>query len=260
MRTARKLSLWTCSLLLVVSVHAGAGLWSLLWRAKPPIELPPDPPLMVQLEPLPPPPTPTPVLPEPLPEPDPAPKLAEAQAPALAVAPPPPKPRHRPPEPPKKHREHARPLERHRQEPPAEPRPDTVARSAATAPASTATHAVNTPAAPEQLDGAVTARKHLKASWQSRLQSHLARHQHYPDAAKRRERPGVKVNRVRFTIDARGQVLAYELVGQSGNPHLDRATLEMVRRAQPLPPPPAELLDNGTLEIEAPIAYELKPR
>ena len=43
------------------------------------------------------------------------------------------------------------------------------------------------------------------------------------------------MNRLRFVVDAEGNVLSYELVGRSGNADLDRATLDMIRRAQPLP-------------------------
>jgi protein TonB len=43
------------------------------------------------------------------------------------------------------------------------------------------------------------------------------------------------MNRLRFVVDAEGKVVSYELVGRSGNADLDRATLEMIRRAQPLP-------------------------
>ena len=61
-------------------------------------------------------------------------------------------------------------------------------------------------------------------------------------------------------VDAEGKVLSYELVGRSGNADLDRATLEMIRRAQPLPKPPPEMLTNGTIEIVAPFVYSLDKR
>ena len=41
---------------------------------------------------------------------------------------------------------------------------------------------------------------------------------------------------------------------------LDRATLEMIRRAQPLPKPPADMLTNGAIEIVAPFVYSLEKR
>ena len=86
---------------------------------------------------------------------------------------------------------------------------------------------------------------------------HIA-HCDNPEAAKRREREGVRICKLRFTVDAQGRVLEYAVVGPSGNRLLDRATQELIRRAQPLPPPPRELLSNGRLEIVAPIVYELK--
>ena len=46
----------------------------------------------------------------------------------------------------------------------------------------------------------------------------------------------------------------------SGTADLDRATLEMIRRAQPLPKPPADMLTNGSIEIVAPFVYSLEKR
>ena len=68
------------------------------------------------------------------------------------------------------------------------------------------------------------------------------------------------MNRLRFVVDAEGKVLSYELVGRSGNADLDRATLEMIRRAQPLPKPPADMLTNGSIEIVAPFVYSIDKR
>ena len=68
------------------------------------------------------------------------------------------------------------------------------------------------------------------------------------------------MNRLRFVVDGEGNVLSFELVGRSGNADLDRATLEMIRRAQPLPKPPADMLTNGAIEIVAPFVYSLERR
>jgi protein TonB len=56
------------------------------------------------------------------------------------------------------------------------------------------------------------------------------------------------MNRLRFVVDAEGKVVSYSMAGGSGNAALDRATLEMIRRAGKVPKPPAELLNNGTIE------------
>ena len=88
--------------------------------------------------------------------------------------------------------------------------------------------------------------------------AHLGKYKKYPASAQSRGKEGL--NRLRFVVDGEGKVLSYELVGRSGNADLDRATLEMIRRAQPLPKPPAEMLTNGTIEIVAPFVYSIDKR
>ncbi len=97
-----------------------------------------------------------------------------------------------------------------------------------------------------------------KASWEGTLLAHLGKYKKYPQAARLRNKEGL--NRLRFVVDAEGKVLSYELVGRSGNADLDRATLEMIRSAQPLPKPPAEMLTNGSIEIVAPFVYSIDKR
>lgn len=217
---------WLLSLLLILALHAGLGYWAWFWRAPlPPAELPPAA-MLVELAPLPqvapPPPPPQPVVRAP------EPKLVEAPKPKLAIYKPKPQPPKVVPKP----------------APKVEPQP--VART--------------TPAAAPKAPQAAPPSPPSQAvpTWQSQLFSHLSRYKRYPEAAKRREREGQRICKVRFTLDARGRVLDYAIVGPSGNRLLDQATREMIRRAQPLPPPPAELLSNGRLEIVAPIVYELK--
>jgi hypothetical protein len=52
-------------------------------------------------------------------------------------------------------------------------------------------------------------------------------------------------------VDAEGKVVSYSMAGGSGSAALDRATLEMIRRAGTVPKPPPELLNNGTIEVVA---------
>ncbi|VXB10468.1 Protein TonB [Pseudomonas sp. 8AS] len=237
----RKLPLWGVSLVLVLALHLGLFLWALYWRPQAmPLAVPPAA-MLIELEPLaaapkPAPPPPPQVQP---PEPEPQPKLVEAPKPKLAVAPPKPQPKPRPPQ----------PVEPKPQVKPADnPPPDTPPAPVAAADAK--------PAAPQQ--AAVSAPSKAEISWQSKLLSHLSRYKRYPDDARRRGFEGV--NRLRFVVDGRGKVLSYALAGRSGSASLDRATLEMIRRAQPLPPPPAEMLQNGQLEIVAPFVYSLDRR
>ena len=93
-------------------------------------------------------------------------------------------------------------------------------------------------------------------NWQGQLLAHLNRFKRYPDDARRRGQQGVV--KLRFVVDGQGQVLSFELAERSASGSLDRATLEMIRRAQPLPAPPAELLQGGRLELVAPVVYSLE--
>lgn len=88
--------------------------------------------------------------------------------------------------------------------------------------------------------------------------AHLQKYKKYPPSAQARGKEGI--NRLRFVVDAEGNVLSFELVGASGTADLDRATLDMIRRAQPLPKPPADMLKNGSIEIVAPFVYSIDKR
>jgi protein TonB len=247
MSLARSLPRWGVSLLLVLGVHGGVAAWSLYWQPQAAaIELPP-PAMLIELPPAPPaPPAAPPPPPEPVraPEPPPQPKVIEAPKPRLALPPPPPKPRPKPPKP------EAKPEPRPR--PPVEPPPSAtpVSDSVPTADAK--------PAAQPSPQAGNPAPSQAKVSWQSRLLAHLNRHKRYPEDARRRGQEGVV--KLRFVVDGRGNVLRFELASRSGSHSLDRATLQMIRRAQPLPPPPAELLRDGSLEVVAPVVYSLQRR
>ncbi|SEJ74201.1 protein TonB [Pseudomonas linyingensis] len=249
MSLARSLPRWGISLLLVLGLHIGVVLWSLYWQPQAaPLELPP-PAMLIELPPAPPaapaapPPPPEPVR---APEPPPQPKVIEAPKPKLALPPPPPKPRPKPPKP------EPKPEPKPRPRPPVEPPPSS-------APVSDSVPVPNAkPAARPSPQAGNPAPSQAKASWQSRLLAHLNRYKRYPEDARRRGQQGVV--KLRFVVDARGQVQSFELAARSGNPSLDRATLQMIRRAQPLPAPPPELLQNGRLEVVAPFVYSLERR
>lgn len=87
------------------------------------------------------------------------------------------------------------------------------------------------------------------------LVAHLNKFKTYPIAS---QLAGVEgTTQLRFTIDSDGNVVSYELVQSSGNVDLDAATLELIRRAQPLPKPPADLMKDGPITIIAPFIYSL---
>ena len=88
------------------------------------------------------------------------------------------------------------------------------------------------------------------ASWERLLVAQLERHKRYPPQA------GGKVGEARlaFDIDRTGRVLASRIVHSSGSDALDREALALLRRAAPLPPPPAGLPDDR-LSFVVPIRY-----
>ncbi|MEN2395367.1 energy transducer TonB family protein [Pseudomonas halotolerans] len=246
--TRQKLTRYSGSLAVVLGVHALAIALALNWTSNPPIELPPQA-MMVELAPVPAPPPPAPpkvVTPPQPPEPVeelPLPKIAEAEKPEVSVPkpvkpkpkpkPPKPKPVEKKPEPPKEEPSEQKPSD-------AQPTKATTEKSAQPAP------------------GPSPAQMAAKASWQGTLLAHLGKYKKYPASAQSRGKEGL--NRLRFVVDAEGNVLSFELVSKSGNAALDRATLEMIRRAQPLPKPPADMLVNGSIEIVAPFVYSIDKR
>ncbi len=236
--TRQKLTRYSGSLLLVLAIHAVAIVVALHWSAPQAIELPPAA-MMIELAPVPEPAPPPP--PKVVQEQLPIPPIAEAPKPEIAIPKPvKPKPKPQPPKPVKK-------VEPPKEEKPADEKPVDTPPSNAKPEKS---------AAPEQAPPAPPST--ALPSWQGDLLRHLSKYKKYPEDARRRGMQGI--NRLRFVVDGEGRVLSYEIAGGSGSAALDRATLEMIRRAQPLPKPPAELLNNGTLEVVAPFVYSLDKR
>ncbi|WP_339491570.1 energy transducer TonB [Pseudomonas sp. EA_15y_Pfl2_R67] len=243
--TRQKLTRYSGSLVVVLGVHALAIALALNWTSRPPIELPPQA-MMVELAPVPAPPPPAPpkvVTPPQPPEPVeelPLPKLAEAPKPEISV--PKPKPKPQPPKPKPVEKKPEPPKEKPSEQKPSDtpPTQSVAEKSAQPAP------------------GPSPAQSAAKANWQGTLLAHLGKYKKYPRRAQQMNKEGT--NRLRFVVDAEGNVLSFELVGRSGTESLDKATLEMIRRAQPLPKPPAELLTNGTIELTAPFVYSIDKR
>jgi len=92
-------------------------------------------------------------------------------------------------------------------------------------------------------------------SWKRQMALHLQRNKRYPHEAQVKREHGV--SRVSFVIDRQGRVLSSSIAKGSGSQALDREALELLKRAQPLPTPPAEV--SGTqFAFSVPILFELK--
>jgi protein TonB len=85
-----------------------------------------------------------------------------------------------------------------------------------------------------------------------RLLTQLERYKRYPREARMRNQEGVVA--VRFRLDESGHVLAASIARSSGFPALDDEVLQLLRRAEPLPPPPG----GEPIEIVAPIRFALR--
>lgn len=91
--------------------------------------------------------------------------------------------------------------------------------------------------------------------WQSALMFKLNEAKRYPSRARRYRQQGVAY--LRFTMDRQGNVLAKSIEQSSGHRLLDKETLALLDRVQPLPEPPAALAGK-TLEFVIPVEFFLR--
>jgi periplasmic protein TonB len=89
--------------------------------------------------------------------------------------------------------------------------------------------------------------------FQKALLRHIEHYQSYPNAARRDRLQGIV--QVLFAMRRDGTVLDIQIKASSGIVILDKEAVETIRRAQPLPPIPAEL--PGHLNILLPVAFDL---
>jgi TonB family protein len=106
-------------------------------------------------------------------------------------------------------------------------------------------------AAPVQGTGASAQR--LRVTWQKKLMAHLERFKRYPSGTA----PRTTRIEVGFTLDRLGHVVAAEVRRGSGDPAFDQAALAMLHRADPVPPPPPLVADEG-LSFTLPLVYRIK--
>lgn len=244
---------WGLSFLAVLAV-AGGGFW---WGSRLPASVPPAPEpqpaaIAIDLAPepaaTPNPPTdaapgPRQTLSQPDPQPDPPPKITAPPSPA--PNPPVPVPKPEKPRPLKKVKITSRP---------ARPLPDrTPPAPATTAPPSSDAPRATADAAPAP--GASSAHaSQSPATWQGSLLARLEQFKRYPADAQTGREEGTAM--VTFSMDRKGHVLAAHLAGGSGHASLDAETLALVRRAEPLPPPPDEVRGDP-ITLTVPVEFYL---
>ncbi|GAB1717444.1 MAG: outer membrane transport energization protein TonB [Nitrobacter sp.] len=102
---------------------------------------------------------------------------------------------------------------------------------------------------------AAAARKARLVSWKRQLALHLQRNKRYPREAQSHHETGT--SKVTFVVDRQGRIVSSRIVKGSGSEALDRETLELLQRAQPLPEPPKDV--GGTqFAFTMPILFEFR--
>jgi len=218
---------------LSVALHAGVVVAALFLVSGP---TPPDSgekPIPVSLVTLPAP-SPPPPRPEPVVAPQPEPPAVTSTAGVAPVSPPARKPVHRP-------SRHDPPPVQPPREPVAEPLAP-HAESNVTMQTSEAPVRSAEPAGPP-------------SSYLGAVRQKLERSKIYPRAARQRHQQGTAI--LRFVLDRDGHVLSRRIERSTGYGDLDREVEEMLERAQPLPPMPAEMT-QAQLELVVPIDFHLR--
>lgn len=270
---------WGAAAAAVAAAHGGLAWAALNWRPSEAAAGAPEPAIMIELaalsvapeappenlpvapervEPEQPPPEPVKETPPPEPEPEPSPEPVPAEQPeiklpelpqppaldAVLLQPPPePKPKpveKKPPKPrlvEKKDKPRPRIVERKPERPKAQeaaaPKP---AEARASAPAAVAQGTAAQPSV-------------AAASWRGMLIAHLNRYKRFPGGAS----PGTV--QVAFAIDRSGHVLSARVVGSSGDSALDNEAAAMIRRASPVPAPPAGVGGGGSVSLSVPVRF-----
>lgn len=99
----------------------------------------------------------------------------------------------------------------------------------------------------------------LKVSYEMQLAAKIERQRYYPQRARQLGQEGQPV--VRMVLDAAGNVMQLALENSSGVSLLDETALDIVRRAQPFPAPPAEYAQilrhrgDNRMVFRAPISF-----
>jgi TonB family protein len=90
----------------------------------------------------------------------------------------------------------------------------------------------------------------VRATWQKELAAHFDRYKRYPSDRSRRAAELI----VSFELDRMGHILSTRIVQGSGDASFDEAGLAMMRLADPVPPPPEPIAQEG-LSFTMPIIF-----
>ena len=109
-----------------------------------------------------------------------------------------------------------------------------------------------TPTAPPRQHTASAA---AVTTWNVSIAKQIEKHKGYPPSALPRRESGV--TQVAFAIDRDGRLIESRIVHGSGYAALDQEAIATLRRAQPFPPPPADL-PGERFEFTVPVKFTVK--
>jgi protein TonB len=92
-------------------------------------------------------------------------------------------------------------------------------------------------------------------TWKRQIVTLLERHKRYPSTARDHGEQGIV--QLAFSLDQQGHVTTSRIIKSSGYEALDKETLELVKRAEPFPPPPAGM-GAGSIDLTVPIRFNLR--
>lgn len=90
----------------------------------------------------------------------------------------------------------------------------------------------------------------VRVTWQKELLAHLDRYKRYPSW---RSNQSAEIT-VNIVLDRTGHVVSAAVAQGSGDDAFDHAALAMIERANPVPPPPASVADEG-LNFSLPVIF-----
>ena len=163
-------------------------------------------------------------------EQEPQPEIAQAPDPEVALAPEPPKP-----------------------EPQELPSEAQLAAPATTAPQVPKLEEAPVAAAPVQAPLSVSDANEIP-SWKRKVVALLERNKRYPAMARARNDKGTA--QLAFSLDRQGKVTAARVAQSSGSVALDQEALDLLRRAQPFPPPPAAM-PGAQVDLTVPVRFNV---
>ncbi len=91
--------------------------------------------------------------------------------------------------------------------------------------------------------------------WHKGIFVQIQRHKDYPSAARARGEKGVV--QLAFSLNRDGRVTASRVAHASGHAALDHAALETLQKAQPFPPPPADM-PGEEFSFTVPVSFSIR--